>query len=146
MTDDEPQDVRARRAEREADADLLRPAADQIREHAVNADRRERERERAERAEQRHVQARLLGRLSHVLVHREHAEHRDLRIDGRDRAADGRRELLRLERRADEQRHGRAAVAEPDRQLLERDVHLEVVRLADEPVMTHVPDDASQTP
>ena len=51
-------------------------------------------------------------------------------------------DLLGLERGAREQRHRRAAVAEPDRQLLERHVDLVVRRLADEAIVAHMADDA----
>ena len=51
LDDDELQDVAAAGAERHADADLLRPLLDRVREHAVDADRGEDQRDAAEERE-----------------------------------------------------------------------------------------------
>ena len=57
-------------AERQADADLLRPLLDRVRHQAVDADRREQQRAAAEDRHQPHVEALARGRARHDLVHR----------------------------------------------------------------------------
>ena len=52
--DDEAADGGRRRAEREAHGDLVRALADEVREHAVDADGRQRQREHAEAGHQPH--------------------------------------------------------------------------------------------
>ena len=60
------------RAERQADADLLRPLLDRVRHQAVDADRREQQRRAAEHRHQPHVEPLARGRARHDLLHRAH--------------------------------------------------------------------------
>ena len=73
-----------RRAEREPDADLLRPLLDRVRHQAVDADRRQQQRRRAEHRHQPHVEALARGRARHDFAHRADVRHRQA---GRLRAA-----------------------------------------------------------
>ena len=61
---------RRRRAERHADADLLRPLPHRVRHHAVDADRRERERDEREHADQHRDRARPRDRVADDLFER----------------------------------------------------------------------------
>ena len=55
LAEDAPEDAQPIGAERHADAELARPLADREREHAADADRGNRQRERGEAAEKRGV-------------------------------------------------------------------------------------------
>ena len=52
--DDQPKDIAALRADRHPQPDLLRALADGVGDHAVEADRREEERDAGEQPEQQH--------------------------------------------------------------------------------------------
>ena len=59
VADDHRQDVARFGAEREPDADFRGPLADGVRHHAVDADRRQHQRQRRERRQQHRAEARL---------------------------------------------------------------------------------------
>ena len=52
LADDQADDLCGRRAQGEADADLVRPLRDEVRDHAVDADGRQHQRHQSERADQ----------------------------------------------------------------------------------------------
>src|SRR5262245_27846686 len=70
MAYDEPRHVPALRAQRESDADLLRPLADQIRDDAVEANARQKKRHCGEGVEQDHRKALRGQRAGDHLIHR----------------------------------------------------------------------------
>ena len=64
LPDDQPQHVARLRAERHPHAQLLPPLVHAERQHAVDAERRQHERQRREHAHQQHQRARPIGRLA----------------------------------------------------------------------------------
>ena len=86
--EDHPEHAAARRAERHVDPDLLRPLADRVRQDAVGADRRERQREAGEDRQQLREETRPRRRVSEHLVHRPHLDDRQRRILRADRLLD----------------------------------------------------------
>ena len=95
-----PAHARRRGAERHAQPDLARPLRDRVREHAVEADRRqqrcqrgERRREDADEAIDEHVLLDLFGQRVQVL-------HRQVGVEPRDELRDVREEGFRLRRGA----------------------------------------------
>ena len=88
-----------RRAERHPDPELARALRDQIRDHAVDADRRQPERERREQRQQQHREAPARQRLVDPLRHRPHVVDRQVRIELADLAADRRGQRRRIGRR-----------------------------------------------
>ena len=92
-------------AQREPDADLLRPLLHRVRHQPVDADRREQQRGAAEDGQQQHVEVRARRRLDDDLVHR---------LDPRDRQPAARLPQLLLNRRG-RTRAARRACARPSR-------------------------------
>ena len=78
--DDEREHVLPAGAERHADADLLRALRHRVRQHAVDADRREHQRDRAEDREHPAEQAELPERVEPRLLAGLHVEDRQRRI------------------------------------------------------------------
>ena len=70
LPQDERQHPAAAGAERHADANLARLLADGVTRDAVNADRREQQRERAENRQQRHVRSRSFERARYAFAQR----------------------------------------------------------------------------
>ena len=79
LEDDHVLDLRRLRAEREADADLLRPLLHRVRHQAVDADCRQQQRRRAEHRHQPHVEPLARRRERHDLGHRAHVGDRQPR-------------------------------------------------------------------
>ena len=77
-----PDDRAGSGAERDADADLARALPDHERHHAVDADRREDEREARRTRQQLRREATRRRRRRDQFVHRPDAERRQIRIDG----------------------------------------------------------------
>ena len=87
MTERQPQDLPRRRAERQADAELVGPLRHQVRHHAVDADDGEHEREAAEDGHDRGDVLQPNGSFLEHLPHRHDVEHRLLGVDGANRRA-----------------------------------------------------------
>jgi hypothetical protein len=87
--------------ERHADPDLAGPLPHLVREHAVDANRGQEQRHRAEADRQQHRGPPAIERPLHALVHREHVEELHLRIDLRQRALNDVRERRRIAARPD---------------------------------------------
>ena len=68
LADDEPEDGRLRRAERDADADLVGPLRDRVGHHAVNADGGEKERGPGEDGKKQGVETRPGERTRDVIL------------------------------------------------------------------------------
>src|SRR5215212_2207883 len=88
------------RAEREADAYLLRVLRDEEGEHAVYAERRQGEREPREDREQRHADAALRRLLAENLLHRLHVRYGLRRVNRVDLTPHRGDQALRLDRSA----------------------------------------------
>ena len=70
LRDDQAEDPAAVAAERHADADLLAPLRHLVRQHAVDADRGEEQRDRAEQHREHHRRPPAHQRLLDALLHR----------------------------------------------------------------------------
>jgi hypothetical protein len=123
-------------AEREAEAQLRRALADEIRSHAVEPHRREQQRRGREHAEQQRAEALARHRARDDVVHRRDARHRQRRVDRAHSLAHRRGERRRVA--------GRGAGAPHDdrggrlRPLEERHVDLRLPFLL-RPAVAHVP-------
>ena len=74
----------------------MRPLGDEVGHHAINADRGQRECGGGEEREQQHREAALRQRDGDDFVHRPHAEHRLVGIDGAHLASNRFREQRRV--------------------------------------------------
>ena len=90
------QDLRAPRAQRHADADLLRPPRDGVAHDAVYSDRREYQREQTERRREPHGELRATARVIHNTIHAANAPYRLVTIDPPDRALHRVRDRTRI--------------------------------------------------
>ena len=100
------QHVFALRAERHADADLMRALGDGVGHHAVDSHRGETERERGEGHQQRQIEARLHDRIRKQLVHGADFVDGHVPVDGEHLLADGAGHAGRFEGRAHGKIHG----------------------------------------
>ncbi|OLE84423.1 MAG: hypothetical protein AUF76_03295 [Acidobacteria bacterium 13_1_20CM_2_65_9] len=91
----------AARAEREADAELARTLADAVRNHPVDADARQQQRDRREAAEQNRLQPARCQRSIDNRFERTRVIDRLLGIDRADRCRERRRERRRIAPRLD---------------------------------------------
>ena len=89
------QDLRRRRAQRDPDADFVRPLRHEMRHDAVGADDREHQREAAEHRHHSRDESQAYSPIPQRLAHRHHVEHRLCGVDG----ADGGTRLRRQQRR-----------------------------------------------
>lgn len=72
VSEREPYERARHRAERQAHAELLAAGGDHLRDHTVDADHGQREREDSERVEQQHGEPLLREGALHDVVHRPH--------------------------------------------------------------------------
>src|SRR5262249_55723137 len=100
FTDDESENALARRTERHANADLGRALSDCGRQDAVEPDRSENRRHRAEDRDQHERKARGCHRAINVVAHRLEIAYRDARVDLRDDTAYFRNETYGIPIRA----------------------------------------------
>ena len=92
-------------AERETDAEFARPFGDTSRQHTVNANDREHERDEAERFEQNQREPALGGCGGKQLLHGCDADDRLIFVHCPDRAPDGRGQRRNIALSADNKRH-----------------------------------------
>ena len=110
--------------------------SDEIRHHAVDADRREQQRDAGKRAHQPGREARLRGLVIHRVTHRGDREHRDVGVDFANHLAHRGRERRGVDSRPDHERYLLAAIEE---RKIEVGIARRIVRQA--PIL-HLADDA----